>query len=228
MNDFISFKEFLTTSGTQIPIFSFLINLIATAILSYFTGRLYVKYGNSLSSREIFSRNFILIGMTTMMIITVVKSSLALSLGLVGALSIIRFRAAIKEPEELAYLFLLISIGLGFGADQGKITIVAFLTISTLLILLKKFSYQTIDNENLLLTVSLKKSIDVGFEKIIKIVREQCSAVSLKRFDEGKDTLIAVFSVNLENIEELEGVRISLLDLSESIEISFLDNKNIF
>ena len=55
---------------------------------------------------------------------------LALSLGLVGALSIVRFRAAIKEPEELAYLFLTISVGLGFGAkvrrresaaqDQGR------------------------------------------------------------------------------------------------------------
>ena len=43
--------------------------------------------------------------MTTMVVITIVKSSLALSLGLVGALSIVRFRAAIKEPEELAFYF---------------------------------------------------------------------------------------------------------------------------
>ena len=57
-----------------------------------------------------------LITMTTMLIISIVKSSLALSLGLVGALSVIRFRAAIKEPEELTYLFLTIAIGLGFGA----------------------------------------------------------------------------------------------------------------
>ena len=52
-----------------------------------------------------------------------VKSSLALSLGLVGALSIVRFRAAIKEPEELIYLFLTIAAGLGTGAGQIKITI---------------------------------------------------------------------------------------------------------
>lgn len=59
-----------------------------------------------------------------MLVITVVKSSLALSLGLVGALSIIRFRSAIKEPEELTYLFLAISLGLGFGANQTVITII--------------------------------------------------------------------------------------------------------
>ena len=48
-----------------------------------------------------------------MLIITVVKTSLALSLGLVGALSIVRFRSAIKDPEELLYLFFSIAIGIG-------------------------------------------------------------------------------------------------------------------
>ena len=57
--------------------------------------------------------------LTTLLVISVVKSSLALSLGLVGALSIVRFRTPIKEPEELAYIFLSIAIGLALGADQG-------------------------------------------------------------------------------------------------------------
>ena len=55
------------------------------------------------SDRSLFSKNFIFISLTTMLIITIIKSSLALSLGLVGALSIIRFRTAIKEPEELMF-----------------------------------------------------------------------------------------------------------------------------
>ena len=63
-------------------------------------------------------RTLIVISIVTFLVITVVKSSLALSLGLVGALSIIRFRTPIKEPFELSYLFLSIAIGLGFGAGQ--------------------------------------------------------------------------------------------------------------
>ncbi len=51
----------------------------------------------------------------TLLVISIVKSSLALSLGLVGALSIVRFRTAIKDPEELIYLFFSIAIGLGMG-----------------------------------------------------------------------------------------------------------------
>ena len=59
----------------------------------------------------------------------VVKTSLALSLGLVGALSIVRFRTPIKEPEELIYLFLAIAIGLGFGAGYPIITILIVIVI---------------------------------------------------------------------------------------------------
>ena len=76
-----------------------------------------------------FVKNFIPISMTTMFIIVVVKSSLALSLGLVGALSIVRFRTVIKEPEELGYLFLCIALGLGNGASQYLVTSIALVTI---------------------------------------------------------------------------------------------------
>ena len=67
--------------------------------------------------------------------ITVIKFSLALSLGLVGALSIVRFRAAIKEPEELIYLFLIIGIGLAAGANQFLVAIIATVFISLILVL---------------------------------------------------------------------------------------------
>jgi protein-S-isoprenylcysteine O-methyltransferase Ste14 len=114
---FESFEEFLTMSRTQIPVIWFIVNLLLTGVLAVIVSQIYVRYGTSLSNRRLFARNFMLISMTTMLIITIVKSSLALSLGLVGALSIVRFRAAIKEPEELAYLFICIAIGLGFGAN---------------------------------------------------------------------------------------------------------------
>ena len=71
-----------------------------------------------MNNRETFSDVFVLLSAITCIIIIIVKYSLALSLGLVGALSIVRFRAAIKEPEELVYLFLIIGLGLSYGANQ--------------------------------------------------------------------------------------------------------------
>ena len=133
-------SEIIISHPTNIPIFNFTINFLLTAILSWLLGVLYIRYSTVLSNKTRFAKNLALISTTTMLIITIVKSSLALSLGLVGALSIIRFRTAIKEPEELAYLFLAIAIGLGFGAGQTYVTITAFILIILLIILLFQYN----------------------------------------------------------------------------------------
>ena len=77
------------------------INLGVGVLLSILLRWHFKHFGSTLSNREEFSQVCPFILLTTILIITVVKSSLALSLGLVGALSIVRFRTPIKEPEEL-------------------------------------------------------------------------------------------------------------------------------
>jgi hypothetical protein len=89
----------------------------------------YIRFANVLSNKPKFGRVLVFLSLTTFLVISVVKTSLALSLGLVGALSIIRFRTPIKEPEELAYLFLAISVGIGVGADQSFLTVLVFTLI---------------------------------------------------------------------------------------------------
>ena len=126
-------QDMLATQTVDIPLLGVFINLILAAILATLTAETYVRYGEVLGNRRAFARNFVPIALTTVMIITVVKSSLALSLGLVGALSIVRFRTAIKDPEELSYLFLTIAIGLGLGADQRPLTLMATFVILTML-----------------------------------------------------------------------------------------------
>ena len=130
LNDLLS--QFNTEN---ISIVDFLINLLLTLIASYILSFVYARYGASLSNRNKLAQTLVLLSITTMIIITIVKSSLALSLGLVGALSIVRFRTAIKEPEELAYFFIAISIGLGFGADQKIITLVGVLFVLLFIII---------------------------------------------------------------------------------------------
>ena len=94
-----NFNDYLVNSSASIPLVNFILNLTVAISLSIVLGKIYVRYGRSLSNRENFSENFQILTVTTMFIITIIKTSLALSLGLVGALSIIRFRTAIKEPD---------------------------------------------------------------------------------------------------------------------------------
>ncbi len=226
MNKYQTFKDFLTTQSIPVPIWGFLLNLILAALLAYILGRAYTKYGTSLSNRRLFAQNFVLLTTTTTLIISIIKSSLALSLGLVGALSIVRFRAAIKEPEELSYLFLAIAIGLGLGADQRNITLFAFAFLMGI-IWLKNISHKSENNQNLYLTISSHNPVKVKLEDIIQILNKNCCAVNLKRFDESKEILEASFLVEFDNVDQLNKSKSELQGLSDSIKITFLDNKGI-
>ena len=113
------------SSDAPLSIPNLILNLSIGIVLSLILRWHFQRFGSTLSNRSEFNLVFPFVLLTTVPIITVVKSSLALSLGLVGALSIVRFRTPIKEPEELAYLFIAIAMGLGLGANQTLPTIVA-------------------------------------------------------------------------------------------------------
>ena len=107
-----------------------------------------------------------------MIIINIVKSSLALSLGLVGALSIVRFRTALKEPEELGFIFLSVAIGLGLGADKALITIVGCLITFIAIFVKYRSSYKVKDN-SINLVVESQNSNSLIIEDVLKIIESK-------------------------------------------------------
>lgn len=201
----------------------FIFSFIVCATLAFMLGRLYVKYGNSLSNRKSFSRNFIVLAITTMFIISVVKSSLALSLGLVGALSIVRFRSAIKEPEELTYLFLTIAIGLGCGAGLTILTMVAFVGFVIVIWFNNRFQ-KDVETQNLYLTVTSDAPGTVDLTKIVEELKKYCSSIKLKRSDENAGLMEASFYVELDDLEHLEQAKTALKSIHPSVAVTFMDN----
>jgi uncharacterized membrane protein YhiD involved in acid resistance len=209
---------------TSMP--KFIINLVVAALLGVLLGQVYVRYGHSLSNRRAFARNFLLLTVTATLIISIVKSSVALSLGLVGALSIVRFRAAIKEPEELAFLFLSISVGLGFGAGEGLLTAVALVIILGL-IALRSVVRRAPDQPNLYLTVTSPAPAKVSAGQILDALTASGAAASLKRFDETPDLLEASFRVDFKDVGVLEKFNQRLRELSEDVKVSCLDDRGL-
>ena len=122
-------KNFLLSDQQPNDPRTLLVNLGLVLLLGQVLVWHYQRFSPVLSNKRKVSRVFVFIAATTLLVIAIVQSSLALSLGLVGALSIIRFRTPIKEPEELAYLFLSIGLGLGLGANQRLITVLVFVVI---------------------------------------------------------------------------------------------------
>ena len=86
--------------------FTFIIAILLSITFSYLLRFFYLNYWRSISDKIKFHQIFVLLTLIITIIITVVKSSLALSLGLVGALSIVRFRTPIKDPENNLFIYL--------------------------------------------------------------------------------------------------------------------------
>ena len=220
---------FAGNTATDTSIVLFLVNLFLAAILSYWIGQVYIKYGTTLSNRPVFAKNFILITLTTMLVISIVKSSLALSLGLIGALSIVRFRAAIKEPQELSYLFLAIAVGLGMGANQQVITIIA---ITAIIGVLRIRAYFEQDDKgiknldpNLYLTVSTSDTNSLSLDMITKIVDEICNRTHLKRADSAHDSLEVLFQVEIINEDDPRNIEKALRAKDKNVKITLLELK---
>ena len=186
------------TSSTE-----FLINIFITIILSYVLGLIYAKHGSSLSNRKKLKQTFVLMAVTVMIVITIVKSSLALSLGLVGALSIVRFRTAIKEPEELVYFFIAIAIGLGMGANQRLLTLVGVAIIAIYIIIQNINSEKQEVLQNLIVTVSNTSNSELNEKEIIGVLKKYCSRIDLRRLDEANSTTELSFSAEFKSLENI-------------------------
>ena len=217
--------EFLSglfaTEGTGINIPVFLLGIFLTTLLTLLLGMIYVRFGNAMSNRRSLSKTLVLISLTTMLIISIVKSSLALSLGLVGALSIVRFRTAIKEPEELAYFFISIAIGLGMGANQIIPTIAGTLAIFLIIFLINRNKTQDL-LQNLVIQFDAPKST-TELEEVIQILENNCNQIGLKRMDENKDYSEISFSVSFSQYTHLLKAREQLQAAFPEIRFSFLE-----
>ena len=221
ISDISSFENFVASQSVHVSLPGFIMNLGLTLILAIILEALYVRYGKSLSNRAMFARNFLILAATTMFIISVVKSSLALSLGLVGALSIVRFRTAIKEPEELGYLFLCIAVGLGLGANQVTITLVAFCLIAVCLVI-KSTSSQPSFASHLLITFTSEDD-EIGVQ-VVEIIKDYSSSAAMKRWNQAVSGSEMFFECSVSSFKKLVELRTTLKKLDPTLHVQFLES----
>tara|TARA_B100000780_G_scaffold270164_1_gene229653 strand:+ start:423 stop:1151 length:729 start_codon:yes stop_codon:yes gene_type:complete len=184
-------EDFFLNSNVDIDLSNFIIAILLSFFLASLIKLAYMKVSRSLNDKEHFSEIFVPLAIITTLVITVVKFSLALSLGLVGALSIVRFRAAIKEPEELVYLFFVIGIGLANGANQFLIASIAtFITVTILYLrkiyLDKNNSNSISESSTNILQIQATKDSQV-MEGLINNLKKDVKYLNLKSFSAEKD-----------------------------------------
>ena len=223
-------QQLSLNSAAPLSLVSLSINLGIGIVLSLVVGWHFSRFGSTLSNRDEFRQVFPFVLLTTILVISVVKSSLALSLGLVGALSIVRFRTPIKEPEELAYLFLTIAMGLGLGADQTLPTLIASIIILAAVGVLRSTQWRRE-------TKSLYLSIDGPFaemggsgvclDRLGDVIGANAVKCDLRRYDERDGSIEATYFVDVENVSDLSQLSAALRQSFPKVGITFLDQSKL-
>lgn len=216
-----AFEKVASNSSADLLLFVVAITLaiIFSSLLRYF----YLNYWRSLSDKNQISSNFVLLTLIITIIITVVKSSLALSLGLVGALSIVRFRTPIKDPEELIFLFICIAIGLSLGAFQFWFATIGFIFIIIVILVRSQLSNQIRQN-NFFLSLN-KKDFDV--QKFVENSEKVFDSIVLKKIEENNNQKEIIFNMRLKKSVSFNDLDIYLKSYGIK-DYTYFDQDNFF
>ncbi|MCH8133399.1 MAG: DUF4956 domain-containing protein [Myxococcales bacterium] len=221
----------LFPTGAPLSITNLLMNLAVGVVLAALLRWHFIRFASTLSNRGEFAQVFPFILLTTVLIISVVKSSLALSLGLVGALSIVRFRTPIKEPEELAYLFMAIAMGLGLGADQTLPVVVSALAILTAV---AGFRWQARNLESKRLFLSITAPASSGDENgsgilqaLNEVVQRHTNAGDVRRVDVRDSGVEVVYFLDLAGTGELASLMDELRGTFPGVGLTFIDQNRL-
>lgn len=185
-----------------------LLSLIVSFVIGIYIIYVYKKTYSGVIYSKSFSLCILLLGMVTSMIIRTISSNLALSLGMVGALSIVRFRTAIKEPTDTAFMFWSITAGIMAGAGLYLVAIIASFGIGLLYFVGYTMGFKV--NRQYLFIIKY----DIHTDKKIIEALKKLSKTKLKSKSIVKDTMELTFEVELkdddtkilDDFKDIEGV----------------------
>lgn len=129
------FKSGFLDSVSSISLFDMTLVMVLAFLLGLFIFFVYKKTCQGVMYSSQFGGTLIAMTLITAMVILAVTSNVVLSLGMVGALSIVRFRAAIKEPMDIAYLFWAIAAGIVLAAGMIPLAVVGSVVIGVFMLL---------------------------------------------------------------------------------------------
>ena len=166
--------EALSEMQTKMPIETVFLILVIAAIVAMI---IYLTYKNTYTGvmyNPRFNVSLVMITMVTTIVMVVIGSNISVSLGMVGALSIIRFRTAVKDPRDTAFIFWSVVSGLACGTQNYTIVLAGSVVICLVLFIFKKVVAS--DDKYLLII----KGNDLNTESIDKFVGKNTKYYSCK------------------------------------------------
>ena len=207
-------KSILESFNSDFTNTAIIISMVITILIALYIYAIYRLCSNKNFYSKDFNKTLAIMSVITAAIVLAMQSNLVISLGMVGALSIVRFRNAVKNPLDLLFLFWSISVGIICGASLYQVAIIMSLAVTILLLLLEvvkppKAPY-------LLVLNGTNKDIE---ENLIQILKTNAKGYQIKARNIGTDGINMVIELRtkkeidlLSECEKIEGItNVSLL-----------------
>lgn len=185
-------KSFLENGQmADLSVVNIFMSLISAFLCSMIIYYVYRKFYRGVVYSSSFNILLVLVSVVTSFIVMTISSNILLSLGMVGALSIVRFRTAVKDPLDVGFLFFAIAVGITSGAGLYILSFIATLFISLIYILLVQVKTFT---KVFLLIVKFENIANEDVQKILKPLKGE-----LKNKTTIKDTIELTLELRIKN-----------------------------
>lgn len=195
-----SFNIDLTSAlNNAVPV---LVPLLVSTIMGFLIYFVYSKAFKGVVFNHGFSVALALMTILTTVITLAISSNIALSLGMVGALSIVRYRAAVKDPMDLLFLFWAVTTGITTGARMHHLALISALLVILVLLFVSRY-----DPLNKMYVIIVNYTGDDIDDELRRILREKRFQIKSKTIRQGEVELAAEIRVNRENFAFLRMIR---------------------
>ena len=195
--DIISASTIRLTSGQTLTVSDIALGLFASLICALIISYTYKNAYQGILYQKSFNLALILISLITTGVIMVISGNLILSLGMVGALSIVRFRSAIKDPLDIVFMFWAVFVGIANGVANIKVSFTVTFIIFLIMMIIKRFPLST---KSFLLIVKCKPEVE---QELLKIISNNCKKFYIKSKNVNNTQLELIFEANINNEKTL-------------------------
>ena len=187
------FEEFQQLDLFPITIYTVIGNLVVSFLCGIVISLVYRFVYKGPSYSVTFVNSLVILSMITSVVILVIGNNLARAFGLVGAMSIIRFRTAVRDVQDIVFIFFALSIGMATGVGLYSVAITGTLLISLAIIMLSLSNFGSARKREFMLQLTYYSSPESD-QNIDKIIRRHCKKVKLVNLKNvGSENVIEAF-----------------------------------
>ena len=220
----LSFQDLSGTFSVADVVISIVLSFILTAAIA----KVYQKTHKGSSYTQSFVQTLVLMAMVVSLIMLIVGSNIARAFSLVGALSIIRFRNAVKETRDVGFIFFAMAIGMATGTRFYLLAIIATIIISLIILIMTKFNWyaQTAKSQVLKIYIANNQDFDNLFDKVFLNFTDVSELISIDSVRSGMLTEL-VYNVSLKKQTKSQEFLAAIKNLNGNQKVSLITGYNI-